>query len=223
MDLSVLFWPRECHGNAAEKRLGSALVKIAPRWQVQGSREGTRGMDHDTPAPASSQYGTSAYSLHAIHLVRTTQQQTLQLSQMADQKASILMGASFLVFSIAVSRAFSGHLPVSLAVLALFAFLSSLCAVIAVLPSVSPKGEPQGANRLFFGHFAARDEAEWTEEVLDRLRDDEAVFRTMLHDIYQNGQVLRRKKYRFLAIAYRLFVVGLVVTLGSFVVEMWVR
>ena len=175
------------------------------------------------PAAGSSQYGTSAYSLHAIHLVRTTQQQTLQLSQMADQKASILMGASFLVFSIAVSRAFSGHLPVSLAILALFAFLSSLCAVIAVLPSVAPKDEPQSANRLFFGHFADRDEAEWTDEVLGRLRDDETVFRTMLHDIYQNGQVLRRKKYRFLAIAYRLFVAGLVVTLVSFVIEMWVR
>jgi hypothetical protein len=177
-------------------------------------------MESETTAPpGGSQHGTSAYSLHAIHLVRTTQQQTLQLSQMADQKASILMGASFLVFSISVSRAFTGHLPVSLAILAAFAFASSLCAVIAVLPSVSPKGEPQGANRLFFGHFAARDEAEWTEDVLERLRDDEAVFRTMLHDIYQNGQVLRRKKYRFLAIAYRLFVVGLVVTLVSFGVE----
>jgi ABC-type transport system involved in multi-copper enzyme maturation permease subunit len=178
-------------------------------------------MESDTgQPPEGSQFGTSAYSLHAIHLVRTTQQQTLQLSQMADQKASILMGASFLVFSIAVSRAFAGQLPVSLAVLALFAFLSSMCAVVAVLPSVSPKGAPQSANKLFFGHFAARDEAEWTEDVLAQLRDDETVFRTMLHDIYQNGQVLRRKKYRFMTYAYRIFVVGLVVTLASFVVEM---
>ncbi len=174
-------------------------------------------MDTDTaPAPV-------AYSPHAIHLVRTTQMQTLQYSQMADQKASILMGASFLVFSIAVSRAFSGHLPVSLAILAGFAFLSSLCAVAAVLPSVSPKTAPQSANRLFFGHFAGRDESEWTADVLTQLTDDETVFRTMLHDIYQNGQVLARKKYRFLGLAYRLFVVGLVVTVISFAVEMWMR
>jgi hypothetical protein len=165
----------------------------------------------------------SGYSVHAIHLVRTTQQQTLQLSQMADQKASILMGASFLVFSIAVSRAFAGHLPVSLAILALFAFLSSLCAVVAVLPSVSPKRGPQSANRLFFGHFAGREESEWTADVLEHLKNDETVFRTMLHDIYQNGQVLQRKKYRFMGYAYRLFVLGLVVTLASFVVELWVR
>ena len=163
----------------------------------------------------------AGYSLHAIHLVRTTQMQTLQLSQMADQKASILMGASFLVFSIAVSRAFAGHLPISLAILAGFAFLSSLCAVVAVLPSVSRSKGPVGANRLFFGHFTARDEEEWTADVLDQLRNDETVFRTMLHDIYQNGQVLQRKKYRFMGYAYRIFIVGLVATLVSFVTEMW--
>ena len=162
----------------------------------------------------------SHYSPHAIHLVRTTQQITLLLSQMADQKASILMGASFLVFSISVSRAFAGDLPVSLVVLAGFAFLSSLFAVVAVLPSVSRSKGPVGANLLFFGHFAGRDEAEWTADVLEKLKSDETVFRTMLHDIYQNGRVLQRKKYRFLGYAYRVFVVGLVATLVSFIVEM---
>lgn len=175
----------------------------------------------DLPAePGAPTPSNPAYSLHAIHLLRTTQIQTLQLSQMADQKASILMGASFLVFSICVSRAFAGHLPISLAVLAGFAFLSSLCAVVAVLPSVSRNKGPVGANRLFFGHFTARDEAEWTDDVLEQLQTDETVFRTMLHDIYQNGQVLQRKKYRFMGYAYRIFVVGLVATLVSFVVEL---
>jgi hypothetical protein len=181
-------------------------------------------MEPGTGAAAKEAATTAGgYSLNAIHLVRTTQQQTLQLSQMADQKASILMGASFLVFSIAVSRAFAGVIPVSLAVLALFAFFSSLCAVIAVLPSVSRGKSAISANKLFFGHFTARDEAEWTADVLDQLRSDETVFRTMLHDIYQNGQVLQRKKYRFLGYAYRIFVVGLVVTLVSFVAEMAAR
>lgn len=159
----------------------------------------------------------ASYSPHAIHLVRTTQQITLQLSQMADQKASILMGASFLVFSISVSRAFTGQLPVSLAILAGFAFLSSLLAVVAVLPSVSRSKGPIGANRLFFGHFTARDEAEWTADILEQLKNDETVFRTMLHDIYQNGQVLQRKKYRFLSYAYRVFLVGLIATFALFI------
>ena len=72
----------------------------------------------------------------------------------------------------------------------------------------------------FFGHFYDTDEDEWTEEVLAELHSDEAVFRLMLHDIYQNGQVLQRRKYRYLGFAYRLFIVGLVATLVAAVVEL---
>ena len=72
---------------------------------------------------------------------------------------------------------------------------------------------------MFFGHFADRDEEEWVREVLTQLQGDEEVFRTMLHDIYQNGQVLHQRKYRYLGYAYRVFVVGLFVTLAAFVVE----
>ena len=160
-----------------------------------------------------------SYSANAVHMLRTTQTQTMQLSQMADQKASILMGASFVVFSISVSRSFAGDLPLSLMVLAIFAFLSSLCAVIAILPSAArPKGDFT-PNLLFFGHFTLRDEQEWVSDVLNRLEDEDAIYRTMLHDIYQNGQVLHRRKYRFLAIAYRFFVAGLIATLATFMVE----
>ena len=164
---------------------------------------------------------TQAYSLHAIHALRTAQLNTLQLSQMADQKASILMGATFLVFSITISRAFLGGLPWSLVVLALFAFLSSLCAVAAVLPSTGkPKPGSGPPNRLFFGHFHDLDEEVWMKDVLGELHTDERVFRLMLRDIYQNGQVLQRRKYRYLGYAYRLFIVGLLATLATFAVEL---
>ena len=55
--------------------------------------------------------------------------------------------------------------------------------------------------------------------MLQRLASDETVFRTMLRDIYQNGQVLQRKKYRFLGLAYRIFIAGLTLTLVTFLFE----
>lgn len=165
----------------------------------------------------------SGYSNHAVHLVRTTQQINLSLSQMADQKASILMGATFLVFTIAVGQARNGGLPWSLGVLALFAFISAMCAVFAVLPSVSSAssarlndGKP---NKLFFGTFTNMDEGEWTESVLEDLRADETLFRIMLHDVYQNGQVLQRKKYKYLAYAYKSFMFGMCLTAITFFIE----
>jgi hypothetical protein len=153
-------------------------------------------------------------------MLRTVQANSLMLSQMADQKASILMGATFLVFSIAVSRSLAGDLPYSLAILAVFAFLSSLSAVLAVIPSVRKPPEGVAPNLLFFGHFSELDEEQWTKDVLAQLHEDDQVFRMMLHDIYQNGQVLQRRKYRYLSYAYRIFVVGLFVTLIAFAVEL---
>ncbi|WP_427964199.1 Pycsar system effector family protein [Altererythrobacter sp.] len=161
-----------------------------------------------------------SYSQHAIHLVRTVQLNTLKLSQMADQKASILMGATFLVFSLTVSRALVGELSWAMIVLAFSAFLSSLCAVIAVLPSIKkPRPGTFKPNKLFFGHFSDLDEEEWQADVLHELEQDETVFRAMLHDIYQNGQVLQRRKYRFLGIAYRIFIAGLFVTMAIYAAE----
>ena len=172
------------------------------------------------PVASPSVPSPTGFSNHAIHLVRTTQQINLSLSQMADQKASILMGATFVVFTIAVGQAKSGDVPWSLSVLALFAFASALCAVFAVLPSISnPKKGVGSTNKLFFGYFAHVEEAEWADSVLADLRADETVFRAMLHDIYQNGQVLQRKKYKYLALAYKVFIVGLCSTLVTFAFE----
>jgi len=183
-------------------------------------RGGVAGPTAD-PETAAACSADPAYSLHAIHLLRTVQNNTLQLSQMADQKASILMGATFLAFSISLSQAFAGRLPWSLGILAVFAFLSSLCAVLAVLPRLSGSLQPgMRRNKLFFGHFHDLDEEDWAADVLAELHSDETVFRAMLHDIYQNGQVLQRRKYRFLGYAYRLFVAGLVTTLVAFAAEL---
>ena len=173
------------------------------------------------PAATPSMPSPTGFSNHAIHLVRTSVQSNLALSQMADQKASILMGATFVVFTIAVGQARNGPIPISLAVLALSAFLSALCAVYAVLPSIRPpkKGISGTPNKLFFGHFTQLDETEWADGIIDVLKADETVFRTMLHDVYQNGQVLQGKKYKYLGNAYRIFIIGLTLTLLSFLAE----
>ena len=67
----------------------------------------------EPPAPAAA----LVYSRDAIHLVRTLQTVTISLSQMADQKASILMGATFVVFTISVGQARAGNFPYALSVL----------------------------------------------------------------------------------------------------------
>lgn len=145
---------------------------------------------------------------------------TLTLSQMADQKASILIGATFVVFSLSVTQLLGAEITYSTMSLAATAFLSSLFAVLAVIPTLGglPKDRTQ-ANPLFFGHFTEMDEEEWTRDLLDRLEDDELFFRTMLRDVYQNGRVLFQRKYRYLQYAYRTFVAGIFFTMTIYIGE----
>lgn len=189
--------------------------------------QGQLGMDSaDSKTPPER--AATSYPPNAVHLVRTNQQLTMQLSQMADQKASILMGATFVVFTLAVgqARAGAGALAMPLTILATFSFLSALLAVSAVLPRVG-KGPPvvykdgkDHSNILFFGRFSQMEEDDYIAAVKARLRSEDDMYETMLRDTYQNGIVLARRKYRYLAYAYRLFVVGLTLTFIAFGVEM---
>ena len=49
-----------------------------------------------------------SYTPNAVHMMRTAQLAQLQLSAMADTKASILMGATFVIFTITIGRAQGG-------------------------------------------------------------------------------------------------------------------
>ena len=163
------------------------------------------------------QADTSAYPVNAAHMMRTAQLAQLQLSAMADTKASILMGATFVIFTITVSQARDGAAPVPLLILGAAAFLSAIFAILAVLPMTKkrkPVGEP---NLLFFGVFSRMGEDEFIDAVTARLHSEDSIYRTMARDIHQAGSVLQNKKYRMLSYAYRMLLVGLVASFVSYV------
>lgn len=167
--------------------------------------------------PPERRFGAAAT---AIHMVRTTQQAHYQLSQMADQKASILMGATFVTFTITLGQVKAGSgASLPLLILGAFAFVSAVLAVMAVLPSATPRHDGP-VNLLFFGSFVRFSQEEYIDQVLDALCSDESVYRTMATDIYQNGRVLAGKKYRLLGYAYRAFLAGLTLSLIACVIEM---
>jgi hypothetical protein len=56
-------------------------------------------------------------------------------------------------------------------------------------------------------------------EVMSRLRTEDDIYRTMARDIHQAGSVLQNKKYRFLGIAYRIFLLGLVASCAAYVIQ----
>lgn len=171
----------------------------------------------ETRAPPRGQFAPDA-----VHLLRTAQQIQYQLSQMADQKANMLMGATFVIFTITVGQIKAGgHAPVALMILGAAAFLSALLAVMAVLPSTKVPPRADGpANMLFFGSFTQIEEEEFVKFILDTVTDSDAVYAAFAHDIYQNGRVLARKKYRLLGYAYRVMLGGLILSFLAFMAQL---
>ena len=151
------------------------------------------------------------------NLLRTIQQHHVQLSVMADTKASILVTVSSIVAAIALSRASEPRLRPALLTLAGACLIALILAIVAVLPTFSKTRGTR--NLLFFGHFASMTEDEFMRAIERIVSSDDLLYEAAVRDIHGLGTYLHRKKYRFLRFAYIALIAGFVLAM---VVEMWV-
>lgn len=187
---------------------------MAAAWQAGGGVRCSAGQQGDEMADEKK------FPANAIHVIRTAQTINVQLSAMADQKASILMGATFVIFTITISQSHGQTPPLPLLILGAAAFAAAVCAVLAIVPAFGlGRGKASRVNLLFFGSFASLDEEDYVDQMLAILRDEEEGLRTMARDMHQNGRVLARKKYRMLGYAYRIFLLGMTASLIAFIAE----
>lgn len=191
---------------------------VLPIWPDTGRPGGEAGMTlpHDHP---DYEFPKEVHNMLASALAAH-----VGLSAMADSKASILMGATFLVFTLTIGQMATATLENSypLLILGAFAFMATVLSVMAVMPKIRiPKG--QNPNWLFFGVFTTEPQEQYVDRLLQLMRSEEATYRAMARDLYQNGMVLQRKKYYYLARAYQAFLAGIVLTLGAFLIQLALR
>lgn len=156
------------------------------------------------------------------NILRTVQQHHVQLSFMADTKASLLITISSIVLTIVLSRIDQPRLRPALLTLAASCLLSLLLAIFAVLPTFAPRSVRKGRvkrNLLFFGHFGTMTEEEYFAQMEPLLHSDALLYEAALRDIYGIGTYLYRKKYRFLRFAYVSLLAGFVFATAA---EIWV-
>jgi hypothetical protein len=95
-------------------------------------------------------------------------------------------------------------------------------AVLSARPRVSKEKvtlEDVRANRaniLFFGNFYTLPRADYVEGMEELMQDSERLYDNMARDLHGLGVVLA-KKYKLLRIAYNIFMVGLVLSVLSFI------
>ncbi len=153
------------------------------------------------------------------YMLTTASQHHVALSSMADQKANIVIGTTFIMITLVVGQAHDkGTIPPALVALVLFSAAASLCALLAVTPRFHTP-DPAKRNLLFFGHFAQMTEEEYLLAMKEKLSGDETTYEVWLRDLHQLGCALYHRKYRYLIWSYRLFFLGISSCMGISVAD----
>ncbi len=162
-------------------------------------------------------------------MFRTTLKNHTALSQIADNKANIMLSVNALIISVTMT----GLLPkldnnpqfvwptVSLMGTSLAAIIFATIATIPKTGSgMTTRQQVQRRERnvLFFGNFHAMKLGEFDASIRHLMANPDDLYSSMTMDLYFLGQVLHRK-YRFLRFTYAAFLIGLIVTVAITITE----
>ena len=157
---------------------------------------------------------------HLDHMLRTTRLHHVQLSVMADVKASMVLTISSVLITLCAPQVVKPDLRWAALILILFCFLTIVLAAYAVMPklpfafkwSAPPDTNSPLFNILFFGDFVRLDYDEYEAAMEDILNDHAKTYQSMVRELYTLGTFLADKKYRFVRLAYASFIIGLFVS-----------
>jgi HD superfamily phosphodiesterase len=161
-------------------------------------------------------------------MFRLTSHNHILLSQMVDSKASILITINSIILSLVVSVLIR-KLEENVYLLYPTVILISVClatmvfSILASRPNISSGKftrediKNKRTNLLFFGNFHAMKLEDYEWGMKEMMKDAEYLYGSLTKDIYFLGKVLG-KKYRYLRIAYSIFMYGFVLAILSFII-----
>lgn len=153
-------------------------------------------------------------------MFRTSYMTHVNLSEMADNKANIMISINGIIMSIILASispriAADPVLLIPSSVLLIGCLISIVYAVLAARPRVNRSELTPGslqdkrANILFFGQFASLRLEEFELGMSDLLRNTDDIYHQMIRDLYSLGRVLSRK-FDLLRVSYTAFMFGLI-------------
>ena len=151
-----------------------------------------------------------------------------RLSDMADNKAHIMITVNSIILSAVISlllRRLSeyGYLVIPTFILLTVSLLAMTFSILSTRPSI-PAGtftkadvDEKRVNLLFFGNFYKMKLADYDYGMQKMMLEKDFLYGSLIRDVYAQGVVLG-KKYRLLRIAYNIFMFGLIISVIAFVI-----
>jgi len=163
-------------------------------------------------------------------MFRVTLKNHIELSNIADTKANILLSVNAIIVSLVLSNlvskldnASNTYLIIPTVIFVLFTVASIILSILATRPNItSGKFNKQDVankkvNLLFFGNFhkMSLNDFEWA--IGEVMQDRDYLYSSMKKDLYFLGLVLD-KKYKILRITYTVFMTGIIVSVIAFAI-----
>ncbi|EOR96486.1 Metal-dependent phosphohydrolase [Arcticibacter svalbardensis MN12-7] len=161
-------------------------------------------------------------------MFRITSGNNQRLSDMADNKAQILITVNSIILSAVITLLLrklenNVNLIVPTFILLSISLSTMVIAILATRPAV-PSGifkpedlQKKKVNLLFFGNFYKMSLESYTDGMNQVMNDREFLYGTLIRDVYSQGVVLGRK-YLLLRLAYNIFMFGLVTSVLAFII-----
>jgi hypothetical protein len=151
-----------------------------------------------------------------------------RLSDMADNKAHIMITVNSIILSAIISILLRKlteyeYLIIPTFILLSISLLAMTFSILATRPSI-PTGifqrsdvDERRVNLLFFGNFYKMPLEDYTYGMVKMMEDKEFLYGSLIKDVYAQGVVLG-KKYRLLRIGYNIFMFGLIASVIAFII-----
>jgi len=166
-------------------------------------------------------------------MFRITSGNNQRLSDMADNKAHILITVNSIILSAIISlvlRKLDEHSFLTYPTFALLtvSVITIVVCILATRPSI-PRGvfsqqdvDDKKVNLLFFGNFYNMNLDDYAAGMQKVMADKDFLYSTLIKDVYSQGVVLGRK-YKLLRLAYNIFMFGLVISVLGFIIVVTIQ
>jgi predicted metal-dependent HD superfamily phosphohydrolase len=151
-----------------------------------------------------------------------------RLSDMADNKAHIMITTTSIILSVLLSVLLrkledNPNLVIPTMLLLVICVVTLVFSILATRPNL-PDGtftqqdiDEQKVNLLFFGNFYRMSYEEYSGAMHAMMEDSDFLYGSLIKDVYSQGVVLSRK-YRLLRTAYDVFMFGIIVSVLAFAI-----
>jgi predicted metal-dependent HD superfamily phosphohydrolase len=159
-------------------------------------------------------------------MFRITSANHQRLSDMADNKAHIMITTTSIILSVLLSVMLrkledNHHLIIPTILLLAVCVVTMTLSILSTRPSIPPGTftlqdiTDKKVNLLFFGNFYRMNYEEYSDAMQHMMNDREFLYGNLTRDVYSQGVVLGRK-YRLLRTGYNVFMFGVIASVIAY-------